>query len=85
MTRYIDADAIEMPLFESDVDETWVRVAIDATPTADVQPIRHGKWVKAESMQYFRKHYPAYTCSACGFRKDGKWNYCPNCGARMDK
>ena len=43
-----------------------------------------GKWVKAESMQYFRKHYPAYTCSICGFRKGGKWNYCPNCGAKME-
>ena len=49
--------------------------------------VRHGKWIKADSQQYFRKHYPCFTCSECGYRKDSqkKWNYCPNCGARMDK
>ena len=48
---------------------------------------KHGKWIKADSQQYFRKHYPFFTCSECGYRKDSqkKWNYCPNCGARMDK
>ena len=48
---------------------------------------KKGKWIKADSQQYFRKHYPLFTCSACGYRKDSqkKWNYCPNCGARMDK
>ena len=56
-----------------------------AQPTAE--PVRHGKWIKADSQQYFRKHYPAFTCSECGQRKDSqkKWNYCPNCGARMDE
>ena len=56
-----------------------------AQPTAE--PVRHGKWIKADSQQYFRKHYPCFTCSECGYRKDSqkKWNYCPNCGARMDE
>lgn len=42
-----------------------------------------GYWVKADSAQYFRKHYPAYTCSCCNFRKEGRWNFCPNCGAEI--
>ncbi|MBR2556283.1 MAG: hypothetical protein IKE94_15660 [Aeriscardovia sp.] len=48
--------------------------------------VKHGKWIKADSQQYFRKHYPCFTCSECGYRKDSqkKWNYCPNCGAKMD-
>ena len=52
----------------------------------DAEPVRHGKWIKADSQQYFRKHYPCFTCSECGYRKDSqkKWNYCPHCGARMD-
>ena len=56
-----------------------------AQPTAE--PVRHGKWIKADSQQYFRKHYPCFTCSECGYKKDSqkKWNYCPNCGARMDE
>ena len=46
---------------------------------------KKGKWIKADSQQYFRKHYPLFTCSACGYRKDSqkKWNFCPNCGADM--
>lgn len=58
---------------------------IDAQPTIDAEPIRHGKWIKADSQQYFRKHYPCFTCSECGYRKDSqkKWNYCPQCGADM--
>lgn len=44
-----------------------------------------GEWVKADSQQYFHKHYPASQCSICGWRKNysGKYNYCPNCGAKM--
>jgi len=47
---------------------------------------KKGKWIKADSQQYFRKHYPAFTCSECGHRKDSQktWNYCPNCGAKME-
>ena len=50
-----------------------------------LKEVKHGKWIKADSQQYFRKHYPAFTCSECGQRKDSqkKWNYCPECGADM--
>ncbi len=50
-----------------------------------IREVRHGKWIKADSQQYFRKHYPCFTCSECGYKKDSqkKWNYCPNCGADM--
>ena len=61
-------------------------LALETLPSA--QPERKkGKWIKADSQQYFRKHYPCFTCSECGYRKDSqkKWNYCPNCGARMDE
>lgn len=64
-----------------------IRKMTDAQLITDAEPVRHGKWIKADSQQYFRKHYPAFTCSECGQRKDSQktWNYCPNCGARMDK
>lgn len=66
-----------------DADVLALETVPSAQPTAE--PDRHGKWIKADSQQYFRKHYPCFTCSECGYRKDSQktWNYCPNCGADM--
>lgn len=96
MTRLIDADALTDDILKSAVMiddrgiQTGYEIAIELIkrqPTIDAEPVRHGKWIKADSQQYFRKHYPCFTCSECGYRKDSqkKWNYCPQCGARIDK
>lgn len=61
--------------------------AINQTPAADVEPVRHGRWV-----DYMVRDW---RCSECGQKiikvrnVDGycyndKPNYCPNCGAKMD-
>lgn len=55
---------------------------VRAIPAADVVPVRHGTWIKADEQPYFRKHYHAKVCSECGKRKDGKWLYCPYCGSK---
>lgn len=57
-------------------------------PAADVAEVRHGKWV-----EYPRAHY--FKCSECKYtvpyRKaifvngNREYDYCPSCGARMDK
>ena len=45
--------------------------------TADVAPVRHGKWLH-------RKNGVAY-CSECEVDTvEDETNYCPNCGAKMD-
>ena len=52
-------------------------------PTADVAPVVHGRWI--EDHDYLK-------CPECGvmvkwdftFFDIGNWNYCPNCGAKMD-
>ena len=55
---------------------------IEDIEAADVAPVVHGQWEQTE--------YPFMTecddCSECGFRTvfGNGWNYCPNCGARMD-
>lgn len=94
--RLIDADALieKLSTFNDRVhgDTHFIcgiesaKEIIQNEPTVDAEPVRHGKWIKADSQQYFRKHYPCFTCSECGYRKDSqkKWNYCPFCGARMD-
>ena len=45
--------------------------------TADVGPVRHGKWLH-------RKNGVAY-CSECEVDTvEDETNYCPNCGTKMD-
>ena len=57
---------------------------INEAPAADVAPVVHGKWLKPEY------EYHVGICSLCGcvplkpaFRST-PYNYCPNCGAKMD-
>ena len=62
---------------------------ITSMPAADVVEVRHGRWLTTDA-------YPHHLyCSVCykTYAKNAKWvneldlptNYCPNCGARMDK
>lgn len=57
---------------------------INGIPTADVQPVVHGKWIEVDEQPYFRKHFHTKVCSVCRMKKDGNWSYCPNCGSKMD-
>ena len=58
---------------------------VNNIPAADVAPVVHGKWLKPEY------EYHVGICSLCGcvplkpaFRST-PYNYCPNCGAKMDE
>ena len=53
-------------------------------PAADVAPVRHGRWVEKEKYTFGIM----YDCSLCENRildNGHPWNYCPNCGAKMDE
>ena len=61
-------------------------------PTADVKEVRHGRWVakimRKENYNY-GVPYEISRCSECLYMLKnngfvGRYNYCPNCGARMD-
>lgn len=47
----------------------------------DVAPVVHGKWIGKPIAGYCN-----IRCSECEeiYYNNGKWKYCPNCGARMD-
>ena len=60
---------------------------IDAAPTIEAEPVRHGWWINAHKVNDgdFKK------CSECScyieetyFANDYNVRYCPNCGAKMD-
>lgn len=56
----------------------WLEEQIPKIPSADVEPVRHGRW-----------EGKTYKCSLCGkwvdpLQGDADMNYCPNCGAKMD-
>lgn len=51
-------------------------------PAADVAPVVHGRWIAETERMGNYSH-----CSECGCRCQGytpHYNYCPNCGAKMD-
>lgn len=99
MTKYIDADnlinelsAACMPIYEKGItgilgDNSSIADIINEQPTADVQEVKHGDWLKPGNDPIDNKQWicseckglteTAYYCGHCYY------NYCPNCGARM--
>lgn len=68
-----------------DAIERAIKV-IESLPAADVEPVRHGRWVSVP-------HKLARVCSVCNRDEPYKfadidadvYDYCPNCGARMNE
>lgn len=83
MSRYIDADkAKEKKVYSKDRHEYVVPVAeLDWLPTADVQEVRHGKWLTD------RFGMERAICSICGavYEDGDSFRFCPKCGAKMDE
>ena len=68
---------------------TWCYklVALRALPSADVVPVRHGRWIPKFDGKFQGGAY-WFDCSECGHtvaggNLSGK-HFCENCGARMD-
>lgn len=82
--RLIDADAFERKLLGMSESEIWTDCLENVISALDEQPTieeRKGKWI---DHQY--KEFPIgrYECSVCGAKHDMEWDYCPNCGAKME-
>ena len=58
--------------------------AVEEMPTVDAVEVVHGRWIEQEKYTFGLM----YDCSICDNRildNGHSWNYCPNCGAKMDK
>ena len=92
--EYIDREAA-MKAIENDCLELVYYTKEDAIqcvkaiPAADVAAVQHGKWVHSVIEDYdWGRTFHAWTCTVCDYsvahNPTGE-NYCPNCGAKMDK
>lgn len=93
--RLIDADALMEINFSVTItgEDNAIKVkrlmeqynkAICDAPTIDAEPVKHGKWIDHGTT------CQRYECSVCGDQHDwlilpNNINFCPNCGAKMDK
>lgn len=84
MPRYIDADEVletmrsNMDMQELYLPTHFIDLVIEDMPTADVQPVRYGRWeINCDG------YYPY--CSNCKEEPQGRemTDYCPNCGCYM--
>ena len=56
---------------------------IKEMPSADIAPVRHGRWITKQEKDTFAGYLYSYECSECGRVEQCKEPYC-NCGAKMD-
>ena len=63
-----------------------VNNSIRNAPTVDAEPVRHGKWTHEyyPTVWYGPGDPPEWVCSVCKDRAYNTYDYCPNCGAKMD-
>ena len=61
------------------VDADDVQFGVDKIPSADVAPVRHGRWlyVDTDTEQFF-------LCNRCKKKEYWESDYCPSCGAIMN-
>lgn len=93
MARYIDAHKLAKVYMGKGKDKLRLATVInelELAPTADVQEVRHGKWIGYPSITISKRRRTIYSityqCSCCG-KSNGraKSPYCKNCGAKMNK
>ena len=83
MSRYIDTDKLVNAIESAQqigfgvLETQLVKDLIREQPTADVRENIKGEWIAHQDGKYH--------CSRCDdvAPKGYRWNYCPNCGARM--
>ena len=71
-------------------DTAGMAYLINVMPSADVEPVRHGRWGRTDDEW---NSLTTFQCTVCGeefcFESDEdlellNYNYCPNCGSKMD-
>ena len=87
--EYISREAALTALQDSDLFNTTERQlrAIRELPAADVAEVVHGRWIDGAEDFTCGNHNAECSICRCYVSWDGcdeDFNYCPNCGAKMD-
>lgn len=96
MYEYIEREAAQGAVmkrkWEVGSDGAMAMEILCTLPAADVEPVRHGRWIQTRITRYNGdKPYTqfAHNCSLCNWlnKKKKGWNtkFCPNCGTKMDR
>lgn len=87
MAEYIEREAAIESIMSEPPDahyQSWYAEKINEIPAADVAPVVHGRWEWIGPYRY-NDDGMIGTCSVCKERlRLFAYNYCPNCGARME-
>lgn len=95
MARYIDIDDTVKTFEKLHGEEStllncynadWIFSFLESQPTADVQEVRHGRWINESRHMYGPI---SAQCSVCElfsgtWLRNAPYKYCPHCGAKMD-
>lgn len=65
------------PLSWAHAEKKFLKI-LEEAQTEDVAPVRHGMWNPPAVGRF------GCLCSVCKKQSDNCFNYCPNCGAKMD-
>ena len=83
MDEYIERELAIEALSRGEGCGNVCRRAIERILAADVAPVRHGRWIEKDKYD-FGTFYDCSICGNCILDTGHSWNYCPNCGAKMD-
>lgn len=85
MNRYINREDLlkNLKQFAPEHLTPLIVMLIEKQPAADVAEVRHGMWIACVEKISGKIQI---TCSQCGrlLSVHLPYNFCPNCGARMD-
>lgn len=67
---------------------TAIKYYVEQMPSVDAEPVRLGRWIESPDNDGMDYECSNLKCrcriSYNGSRVSGDFNYCPNCGAKMD-